>query len=394
MNRLHRGLRVLALGAVLAGSLSAVATPSTFAQTQPQDVAMRASMAAITLDQETLPNGYSFVGEAFLDASQVASGTLDAKSLTDAGFQSQYVSIYENSGDNSRVRSYVSAWKDDAAAQKGFDLLENESAMSPGSALTDADTKVGDAPHELTSGTYKEGDKTIGTTDLTFRSGSLLVGVAVEKTDGSAPDAATVDALAKMSAQRATDVASGKNPQFTDLKLPAQALPLQSLGTEVQAGFVSPSEAESIYGHQGSELAKLTASWVSSVGLGKGDSQVPYVTVSVTTFAGPDEATAVVSKAADLVGSLSNAQPIDGAKVDGADSAAAFSFTSMATGGQTANSYRILYAKGNALVAIDVQGASSEDLARQAAESLAKDQMGCLGKSECPAPTLPKGLAG
>lgn len=393
MNRLHRGFRILALSAVLTGSMSVAIAPSVFAQGQAPDVALRSNMAAITLDQETLPNGYTFSGEAFLTADQTASGSVDAKALTDAGFRGGYVSVYENPTDNGRIRSYVSAWTDDAAAQKGFDLLENEKATNPAAALTDADTAVGETPHELTTGTYKEGISDIGTADVTFRSGSLLVGVAVEKTDGTEADKTTAESLAKTAATRATDAASGKNPQFTDLKLPAQSLPLQSLGTEVQAGFISPAEAETIYGLQGSALTKLTASWTSTIGVGKGDDKSPFVTASVTTFGSADEAKSVVTKAADLVGTLPNGKAVDGAKVAGADAAAAFSFTSVATGGDAANSYRILISKGNSLITIDVQGAPSEDLAKQTAESLAKDQLACLGQSECAAPKLPAGLA-
>jgi len=394
MNRLHRGLRVLALSAILAGSVSAMTSPVSMAQDAGPDVALRAKMAAITLDQEALPDGYTFVGEAFLTADQVASGSLDAKTLTDAGFQSQYVSIYENTESKGRIRSYVSAWTDDAAAQKGFDLLENETATSPDASLTDGDTSVGEEPHELTTGTYKDGDATIGTADITFRSGSMLVGVAVEKTDGSEADSKTAEQLATMAGQRASDVAGDKSPKFTDLGLPAQVLPLQSLGHEVQAGFISPSEAESIYGLQGSALTKLTASWSDTVGVGKGDDQVPYISVAVTTFGSADDAKAVVDHAADLNGTLANGKAIDGAKVDGADATAAFEFTSAVTGGDAVNSYRILYVKGSDVVVVDVQGAPNGDLAKQTAESLAKAQIGCLGQSECAAPSLPDGLAG
>ncbi len=385
---------MLALSAVLTGSMAGILSPSAIAQQAGPDVALRSKMAAVTLDQETLPNGFSFVGEAFLTADQMASGTLDAKALTDAGFQSQYISVYENLSDKSRIRSYVSAWTDDASAQKGFDLLENESATIPDATLTDADSTVGETPHEVTTGTYTEGSASIGTADVTFRSGSLLVGVALEKTDGSAADAAAAEKLAKTSSDRATQVASDKNPQFTDLKLPSQALPLQGLGAEVQAGFISPAEAEAIYGLQGSSLVKLTASWTATVGIGTGDDQVPYVTVSVTTFGSADEAKAVVTGASDLTGTLTNGKAIDGAKVEGADATAAFSFTSLATGGDSANSYRILASKGASLITIDVQGAPSEDLAKQAADSLAKDQFACIGQATCAAPTLPAGIAG
>jgi hypothetical protein len=388
MNRLHRGMRIIALGTVLAGSVAMTFSTHGFAQDQALDTAQRAQLAAITLDQETLPDGYTFVGEAFLTASQVASGDVTADSLTGAGFLGQYVSVYENGSDKSRIRSYASLWKDEASAEAGFAIIEDETKSSPDASLTDGDASVGDTPREVTTGTYAEGDATIGTADVTFRSGSFLVGVAVEKTDGSEASTDTADALAKTVSERATAVVGGTGPEFTDLALPAQTLPLAGLGTEVQAGFISPAEAEGIYGLQGSALNKLTASWTDTVGVGPGDGQIPYVTVGVTTFASADDAKAVVDGAADLIPSLDNGKAIDGATVDGADAVAAFEFTSKVTGGDATDSYRILFTKGSTLVVIDVQGAKSADIAKAGAESLAKDQIGCIGQTECAAPTL------
>jgi hypothetical protein len=394
MNRLHRGLRVLALGAVLAGTVTTAAVSTSYAQAAAApDVTVRAQMAAITLDQESLPDGYAFVGEAFLTADQVASGDLKASSLTDAGFVGQYVSVYQNTSDKSRIRSYVSAWKDQASAEKGYALLEDEKTTDPKASLKDGDTSVGDAPHEISTGTYPEGTNTIGTADVTFRSGSFLVGLAVEKTDGSAPSADTAQQLAKTEADRAATVIGGKNPDFADLALPAQALPLDGLGTEVQAGFISPAEAESIYNLTGSALDKLKASWTDTIGLGKTDAQVPYVTVSLTTFGSDTDAKAIVTGAKDLSPDLTNAKAVDGAKVDGADATTAFTFSSLATGATNADSYRVIYSKGATVVVIDVQGAKKVEDAQSAAQALATSQLACLGKTTCAAPAIPAALS-
>jgi len=388
MNRLHRGMRVLALGAVLAGSMSLATALHSFAQDQTLNATQRAQLAAITLDQESLPSGYTLSGEAFLTADQVASGDVSGSSLTDAGFLGQYVSIYSNGAENGRIRIYSSLWSDDAAAENGFGLLEDETTSAPDASLSDSATDIGEEPRELTTGTYTDGDRTIGTADVTFRNGSFLVGVAVERTDGQEASTDTATALATTAADRAATVAESNNPEFADLTLPVQALAISGLGTEVQAGFISPAEAEAIYGLQGSDLGKLTAAWTDTVGVGEGDSQAPYITVGLTTFGSADEAKAVVSSAADLT-TLTNSTTISDATVDGADAAVAFEFTSDVTGGDATNSYRIIFAKDTTLVVIDVQAASDAGKAKSAAESLANAQLSCIGQTECAAPSLP-----
>ncbi|MGB3328575.1 MAG: hypothetical protein WBA46_06435 [Thermomicrobiales bacterium] len=389
-----RGVRALVLAALFISSIAMAAAPGISAQASTVDPKLLGQMASITLDQSALPDGYTLVGEAFLDVNHAGYANIDANALTSAGFLGRYVSYYENTSQKSRIISYVSAWSSEDAAKAGFTLTEDEAKTNPGAALSDSATSVGDEPRELTTGTIKEGDTSIGTADITFRSGTFLVGVDLEKTDGSQPDTSVAETLAKSAADRAGTVVSGTNPQFTDLALAVESLPLGSLGTAIQTGFLTPTEVERVYGVQGSSLSKLTASWTDTVAIGADPKQVPYVTVGLTTFANADEAKAVVSGAADLTPTLSNLKPVDNVKVDGADSAAAFTFSSSATGAANPDSYRVLVTKDTLLIVIDVQGAPSVDLATQTADELVKAQLGCIGQSTCAAPTLPAGLAG
>ncbi|MGC4105730.1 MAG: hypothetical protein QM753_05140 [Thermomicrobiales bacterium] len=389
-----RSARVLAVAAMVTGTVAAAVVPGVSAQSSSVDAKLLGQMASITLDQSGLPDGYTLVGEAFLDANHAGYSNIDAQTLTDAGFLGRYVSYYENTSQNARIISYVSAWNSEDAAKAGFSLTEDEAKTNPGASLADSDASVGDEPRELTTGTFKDGDTTIGTSDLTFRSGSFLVGVDVEKTDGSQPDASVTEALAKTSADRASAVAGGANPQFTDLTLATESLPLLGLGTGVQTGFLTPTEVERVYGVQGSSLSKLTASWTETIAVGSDPKQVPYVTVGLTSFANADEAKAVVTGAADLTPSLANLKAVENVTIDGAESAAAFTFTSSATDATDADSYRVLVTKGNLLIVVDVQGAPNVDLATETATNLVKAQLGCVGQGSCPAPTLPDGLAG
>lgn len=388
------GARALAVAALITGTIATAIVPGIAAQSAPVDAKLLGQMASITLDQSALPDGYTLVGEAFLDADHAGYANIDAKALTDAGFLGRYVSYYENTAQKGRIVSYVSAWNSEDAAKAGFTLTEDEAKTNPDATLSDSDASVGDEPRELTTGTFKDGDTTIGTADLTFRSGSFIVGVDVEKTDGSQPDASVTETLAKTAADRASAVAGGTNPQYTDLTLATESLPLLGLGTGVQTGFLTPTEVENVYGVQGSSLSKLTASWTETVAVGADPKQVPYVTVGLTTFATADEAKAVVTGAADLTPSLANLKAVENATVDGADSVAAFTFTSSATGASAADSYRVLVTKGTLLIVVDVQGAPTVELATEAATNLVKAQLGCVGQGSCAAPTLPGGLAG
>lgn len=385
MNRMRMTLTVVALMATLLGStLPASAQESV-------DPAVRAGLAAMVLDANDLPVGYSFAGESFLSADQLGTAGFDAAALTDAGFITMYVSLYENSDSGTRIRSYVSAWSDEQAAGAGFLLLENLSLV-PDGALTDAALEIGEEPREITTGTYPEGDATIGTADATFRSGNFIVGVATETMDGSEADTELANSLATRIAERASAVQAGDAPANTDLSLPGTVATIASQGELMQSGFLGPREVETIYGVQGSVLSNIQTSWIDVVALGD-DGNPPVVTLGLSTFATPEDAAAAVNQSAEIFAPLGNQQPVDGATVDGADAVAAYQYSSASSQDDALDSYRLLFASGPNLIVIDIQGAPSDTAAADIATQLAQVQVTCQGGGECTAPDLTAGLA-
>ncbi len=386
-------------GAILLGSPVAAqeATPPASLPENGVDVALRAAMASITLDESALPDGYAFEGETFLTAEQSASGTVDAAALTDAGFVSQYVSLYTDNEETGRIRTYVTAWTDAAAAEDGFATIEDETRTITGGELTDAETAIGEEPREATSGSYPDPADpatTVSTVDLTFRLDRFLVGVAVETTSGTAPDPATADSLAAELEGRATAALGNENPERTDLALVPKVLPLSGLGTELQAGFLSPVEVEGLYGLQGSALGGFDATWSEAIGLGADDNLAPYVAIGVTTFGADADAAAVIDQASELTPAISGVEAVDAPAVEGAAQTVAFRFPSPATGADGIDSYRVMFSAGASVGVVDVQGASSPEIAEQAALALAAAQVGCFSAETCAAPTLPAELAG
>jgi hypothetical protein len=394
MKRLRRTLAGLALGAVVAASGPPALTLASSLQAAVEP-AVRAELAASTLAASDLPTGFSFVGETFLTADQVAGETLDPATLTDAGFTTQYVSVYENTTEKLRVRSYVSAWTDAAAAEAGFAILEDEATTTPDAALEDGDASVGEEPRETTTGTYPGSDgSTVSTIDITFRRDNLLAGVALEKLDGSEVDTKTVSELAKRLDARVQAVQKGDSPANTDLGLPAKVLSLQSLGQDIQAGFLGPAEVERIYGLQGSILDSVQASWAESTALGTSDAPGARVTIGVTTFAKETDAKAVVEHSQDLVAPLANQKAVADVTLEGADAVRAYRFTSPGKEGPNIDSYRIIYAVGKSVTVIDIQGTPTAALAATAATTLATTQLGCADGKSCDVPELPAELGG
>ncbi len=392
MSRFHRTLGALTLGSLLVSGSSAV-----LAQDATADVNLRAQMAAITLDERALPDGFAFEGETFLTAEQVASGDLDAAALTDAGFVSQYLSVYRNDTEDVQIRTYASAWTDAAAAEAGFEVIEDESQANPDAELTDGEASVGEEPRETTTGSYTDptdDNVTINTADVTFRVDRFLVGVSVETTDGEPADADLANALAAEVEGRATGAIGDETPEGADLALVPQVLPLQDLGRELQAGFLSPAEVEELYGLQGSALGSFTASWAQAVGLGQGDALQPFVAVGMTSFDADTDAQTVLEQAAELSPEIAGLEAVDGVTVEGAEQAVAYRFPSPAIGSTEVDSFRVLFVAGANVAVVDVQGAPSAEVAQQVATDLANAQAECIGATTCAAPTLPSKLTG
>lgn len=395
MDYMRRFVIALAMGSLMLG-------PGTVAGAQPTpipgvmpDPRIRAELAAIVPDSGDLPAGYEFVGETFLDPDLLASGDLDPASLSDEGFVAQYVSVYEHAETSTRIRSYVSAWKDADSAEKGFALVEDERVMTPDGVFEDSDASVGEEPRETTTGTYTlDDDTSVATADVTFRRGNLLAGIAVETTGGTNADPTMAAELAVRLDERVQAVQKGEAPTHTNLDLPSQVISLARAGQLIQAGFLGPVEIEGIYGVQGSVLDSVEASWVESVIIGDTEATAPVITIGVSTFSAPEDALATVNQAAEIFRPLANQEPVDDVRLDGVDGVKAYRYASAVSGADTRDSYRLVYSVGDSLTVIDVQGAPSAAIAEAAATQLASDQLACQASDACDAPQLPADIGG
>lgn len=389
MHRLREIISSMAIGALLLTSGLAAAAQSTpeASQADPRD-----ALAAVTPGAEDLPTGYTFVGETFLTLDQVAASGVDAEALRSGGFVSQYVSVYQNTDANQRIRAYVSLWNDDQAATNGFAVLEDETATNPNDALEDADASVGEEPRETTTGTYAASDgSTIGTVDITFRRGPMVVGIAHETLDGSAADATLANELAARVDERAQAVLDGAALPHIDMSLPGKVLTLEGEGNGLaQAGFLGPVEVESIYGVQGSLLSGINSAWIETTLVGA-SSDGPSVTVGVSTFGNPDDARLIVQQAGDIFPELPGQEAVADVTLDGADAVAAWRYGSSEG---AADSYRLLFAANGALTVIDVQRAAADGGAEETAMAVATAELACQTGGSCEAPTLPGGFTG
>ncbi|CAN5845430.1 hypothetical protein BH24CHL3_BH24CHL3_06500 [soil metagenome] len=393
MSRFRQLLVAVAAGLFIATSGAHIAAQ----ETDSSDVGLRAQMASITLDGASLPGGYVFTGEAFLTAEQIASAEIGADELTDAGLVSYYVSTYRSPDSGYEISTYVSAWSDADAAEAGFEVVEDEGRSNPDGTFEDAEAIVGESPSETTTGTYPDSNDdsvTVTTADATFRLDRFLIGASLETRDGATPDVQIVNALAATLEGRATAAINNGNPVGTDLELVPRVLPLSGLGIELQAGFLGAGDVEQMYGLQGSVLGGFTASWAEAVGLGDLDALQPYISVGVTTFAAEEDAAAIIAQIDNLAPEVPNAEEVDGVEIEGVDALVAYSFPSLATGTDDADSFRVVAVAGSTLVVIDVQGAPEMETARVTATLLATTQVGCLGEMSCAVPELPAALTG
>lgn len=357
------------------------------------DTTTRGQLAAIPLTADALPDGYILEGESFLTVDQASASTdggITVETLTDTGFVGMYASVYAHESGNGRITSYVSQWESAEAADAAIRLLEDEGLTDPDTEVTDDGLDIGDGPAEVTKSTSNDGGTSMETLDATFLVGPYVVGVTSEGTAEVVMDAEGVTALAEVLEERANTVSAGDAPEGVDYSLVSSTLDLSSIGAEVQAGFLSPGEAEELYGLSGSSLGNLQSSWVSLVATGE-DGSAPYIVVGKSTFADAETAARVVEQAENLVPFTVTLEADDDFAVDGADTVKGFRYVSPTTQNTTdPNSFRAIAQVDNAVVIVDVQAAGSVDEARAATTDLLAAQIGCASDA-CEAPELSLG---
>lgn len=335
----------------------------------PSDTNVQAQAAAMTLTSADLPTGYSLIGETFLPLPDGVDGVT-----------SHYVSVYTNTSTGQQIRSYVYTFGSEDQAKTGFDTLEGNEADT----LSDESLTLGTGNAELTTGTYQNAnDKTIGTADVTFVEGSAVVGVAIDNPDGSTPDSDLAKDLASIADTRAQAVTSGN--ASVDLTLPAKLVPISEGGTVIQAGYIDASEAEAIYGTQGSAIASAKSTYVETIGYGDSGT-APRVTIGVSTYASADDAKKVVEQADQIFPPLSDGEKVEDAKLDGTDAVVAYHYTSRDGEIASKESYRIIFSQGETVTVVDVQAAPDTEVAQAAANAIAGPQLTCQTGGDCVRP--------
>lgn len=342
----------------------------------PETAEVQAQAAAMTLTSEDLPTGFQLTGETFLPVPELEGAT------------ARYVSVYTNIDTGQVIRSYVTLFETEDQAVAGYEVLEEEA----GDNLTDGEVSVSSGNAEITTGTYEGANgEVIGTADVTFVSGTAVAGVAVDNPDGTEPDAQLATDLATLMNTRVGEVQVGSST--IDLSLTGQIVPFANGGTLVQSGFLSSGESEAIYGTQGSALTGLGSSYVQTVAYGE-EGSAPRVTIGVTTFGSAEEATEVVEQAGNIFQPLADQETVEDASVDGADSTAAYRYTSRDGSIADQESYRIIFSQGDKVTVVDVQGAADSETAEAAANAIASSQMACQGEGTCEVPVAPGVIPG
>lgn len=345
----------------------------------PESTEIRAQAAAMTLTADDLPTGFQLTGETFLD-------------LPDAGIvpgaTARYVSSYTNIDSGQEIRSYVVLFENEEQATSGIEVLEGNEPET----TSDESVEVGAGNAELTTGTYEDADgRTIGTADVTFVRGNAVAGVAVENPDGSQPDGQLATDLATLMDTRVQQVQSGDTA--IDLTLPGLIAPITANGTLIQAGFLSQTEGETIYGTQGSALSELQSSWVQTVGFGE-EGGSPRVTIGITTFGSDEQAAEIVDMADNIFTPLADEELIEDIEIDGVDNVVAYRYTSREGNIADQESYRIIFSQGSMVTVVDVQGAENSETAEAAANAIVQAQIDCQGEGTCEVPVAPGVIPG
>lgn len=340
---------------------------------------VQAEAAAMTLTSEDLPTGYQLTGETFLD--------LPDPSIVE-GVTAHYVSVYTNMDSGQQIRSYVYLFETEELATSGIEVLEGNEPET----LTSEPIEMGSGNAEISIGTYESLDgATIGTADVSFLRGNAVAGVAVDNPDGTEPDSVLATDLANLVDGRIQAVQAGE--ASVDLGQPAAVVPFAEGGTLIQSGYLSGAEGEAIYGTQGSALTGLQSSWVQTVAFGE-EGAAPRVTIGVTSFASAEEAADVVEQADGIFQPLADQEAIEDADVEGADSVVAYSYTSREGSIAEQESYRIIFAQGDTVTVVDVQGAEDTATAEAAANAIVQGQLECQTNGVCETPVAPGVIPG
>lgn len=348
-------------------------------------------LAAMTLDSAELPEDYQLLSEAYIDLGLLEANYVDVLEpgeLEDLGIVGYYETTYTSVDGDNRIRSYVIEYTDIAAAEDGFDVLEDEDRLVKGDAdLEDAPglAGVGEEPAEITTGTFGSAGAEQATVDITFRIDRLGVGVAMETFDGSEPDQDLVEELAAAKEARVVAALTGEEIANVDPDLVERVVTFD--GATTFEGYQTVVDG---YGDPASPAAEgFVASYVRGATFSEDtlETIAPYVTVSVSSYEDEDAVLTLFESTGQLIQQYPELESIDVPLINGSPTVG-FSFDSLIPGDEVA-SVRIFVAVDDVLVTVDVQGVATTDQALDAAIAVAETATACVDGGACGPVALP-----
>ena len=362
----------------------------------------RLDLAAMSLPSEALPEGYQLSYEVYVAGDELtarlAGGDESDREIERMDLRWYYLSQYEATDGQSRIRVYLEEFGSAGGARQGFAILEDEERYGgEGASFVDKPGfDIGEEPGEVTVSTVEAGETSpsAATVDATFRVDRLLGGVALDTIGTTAPDEALLEELATQLESRIRAVVDGDDLPGIDPALPGQVLPFDA-AVDVREGYVTAVDSLGAEPPQAA-IEGYESGYLRTVGLGDESASelpLPFVTIAVSSYTSEGGPLAVLGEAETLSPQFMDLAPERLDRIEGATAAVAFSFANPASEGGP-DSFRVLVVVDTNLVTVDVQGAASVDAARETALSLVDQQIACLAADgACEPASLPEGDA-
>ena len=365
-----------------AGSLPTVDNPTWKYGDWPVD------LAAVALDQDSMPAGFTPYGEFHRDIAGAArywNGQLTLGEILATGFIGEY-SSYFNDGNDTIIKVDAMLFRNGASVAGGFALFQDENLFYPNSELKDAPAlpAIGSAPGEVTLGYLENGDGTrTYVNSATFRVGPLLLTVEMQTPSSESLSMGTVRDLAVKQSDRAQSVLDGAD-------IPNVVSGLGSL-------MVWPTDAPFAYdGYTGADENYLlrTMDTVPDGIQGAYEITFPLVDRADTFYPLYDGTVASFDSANALDDAFQNPETlmysgfpdlaqINDLSIDHADNVAGFTYSLSDVG----SGARLFLQSGNLLLIADVEGASDSDTALAVATAWAQAAINCVTNNGCQQPT-------
>lgn len=359
-------------------------------------------LAAMTLDSSAMPEGFALADEHFVDLDRMTedfvgmgavASVADFKALHLTG---NYESFYATEDFSRVIRTYVLEYETAADVQAGFDVFEDESRTVPEEVGTWEDEPglvgVGEAPSEITITTSSGEAAPPGTNvDGTFRVDRFQVGIALDTPEGTDPDRALLERLARELEERVTAVLAGEEIEGIDTTLP-ELVP--TLGGAFQReGYQTADDAfqeqvDAVDVDTFVSAYTRDASFAADPQL----SPAPVLLLGVARFTDSQVTRDLLERADDLLPAQGE---YERAEVDEVAGHPAAGYTGVSGfGGGEPDSFRVVVAADDLLLLVEVLGVVSVEEAEQLALGFAEDTVACATDGESCGPfAIPADLA-